>query len=322
MQKYDYQIGVIRAKEDRLLKRLDWDRIVGIISLRDLWAELVRVDVGYKDIVDSDLTENISLYYSKNTLDLYREIADYFLELDLKKSFLYEFDFYNLKLFYKQKFFGINFDENFSNSGFFDIAELKDYLQNSNKYISFDEDFFYQIVQILRDEKNTILPAEFDILLDEYLFGFRIKTAKQLKNEFLENFWKIQVDFYNLKTLISKNFKFFENGNIDIEILKKMTNLSLEEIFVILGKYGYGEIVKNAFLLETNASRWEIEEENFLLNFCQNAVFYSESVEPIISYFYRRLCEIKNINRILCLKSIISRDILPLEQKISKSYFA
>src|SRR5574344_39960 len=130
---YDYQIGIIRAKESELLKKTDYDRILGFLTLRDVWVEFTRLNLGYKDINSNEMLENISKVYSENLKNLYLETVSFFKDEDinLKKSFLYEFDFYNLKLFYKQKIFGNNdFGNKFLDIGFIGLKKIEDYIKN------------------------------------------------------------------------------------------------------------------------------------------------------------------------------------------------
>ena len=325
---YDYQIGIVRAKESNLLKKSDWDRIIGFISLRDTWAELVRINLGYKEVHDSEIVNNISKAYSNILTNHYKEITEYFIEVELKKSFLYEFDLFNLKLLYKQKVFpDLNFESNLMNAGCFQSQDLLDYLQDGKSINNFEnaetDSFFADILKILKDEKTELSPLEFDVLLDNYLFDFKIEVAKKLKSDFLLDFWKIQIDFYNLKFLkqgVNEDFNFVKNGFIEVENWQKIMEESVDGKIKLLAKYGYKNVTEKAFLAEdTNTADWELAEENYILEFCEKAVAFSATCEPIIAYFYRRYCEIKNLNRILCNRAFRMNNAT-MEQQISKSW--
>jgi vacuolar-type H+-ATPase subunit C/Vma6 len=322
---YDYQIGIIRAKESNLLKKSDWDRILDLISLRDTWNELVRIDLGYNEITNpSEIINNISKFYSTILTNHYQEIAGYFIDEDLKKSFLFEFDLFNLKLIYKQKFFNtINFENNFINSGYFKPQDFVNYLKDGIAINNLTDDFFSDIFKLLKDETTTLSPLNFDILLDEYLFNFRLQTAKKEKSDFLSDFWKIQIDFYNLNLLITEktqNSNFIKNGFISIESWNEIKDKSIDDKINFLNTFGYKDIAQKAFLAENiNTSDLEISEENYILEFCEKATAFSMSPEPIISYFYRRYCEIKNINRILYSRAFKLTNS-NLAQQISQSY--
>ena len=258
---YDYQIGIIRAKESYLLSKTDWDRFLSTPSLRDVWAELVRLDLGYEEVGELELTKSIAKVYSKNISNLYAEICTYFLDENLKKAFLYEIDIYNLKLLYKQKKFDKNFSEYFIDGGYGDLKDL-----------GVLEEF----------EKQAMTPYDFDVFLDSKLFAFRLFTTK---NEFLTNIWKLKIDFYNLKLYVNKSENFIDGGNIE------NWKISPEEL---VGKF---EIAK--FALADNSLAWEKEEEKAILKYCEDAVMFFETVEPIIAYFFKRYIEIKNVNRLL-----------------------
>ncbi|MDR0675743.1 MAG: V-type ATPase subunit [Elusimicrobiota bacterium] len=339
---YSYKLGIIYAKESNLLKKTDYDRILSLISVRDVWTELVRLNLGYKEVSSFEVIENISQIFSQNIKNLYLEIVEYFKDEDakLKKSFLYEFDFYNLKLFYKQKIFKnfenndkkISFEKNFIDLGYIGLSKLSDYEKNGTLIFEiFDEkdiDFF-QIFDILKDEKNNISPLKFDIMLDKILFDYRIKVAKNIKNEFLENFWKKQIDFYNIKIFFSdykdenKETLFIDNGFISIENFKNVisSNFSDEDLSVFFEKYDYKDICREALKNKNdngNNYNFEILEEDLLLNFCKESSWNNIALEPIISYFYKKYCEIKNLNRILFNRAF--KRGLEADFKISKSY--
>ena len=324
---YDYQIGIIRAKESNLLKKSDWDRIFEFLSLRNTWNELVRIDLGYKEIGNSsEIVNNIGKFYSSILINHYLEITGYFNEESLKKSFLYEFDLFNIKLIYKQKVFpNINFanENSFINAGYLKTQDILDYLKDGILINNLTDNFFDDILKILKDDKIILSPIEFDILLDDSLFAFRVNAAKKLKIDFVVNFWKIQIDFYNLKLLIDKNFRFIKNGFISIENWHEIKDNSIEAKISFFEKYGYKNIAEKVFLSEEsakmNTASWEVAEENYILEFCEKAVAYSLSCEPIFGYFYRRYAEIKNINRLLYGRAFKVSTAM-LEQQISKSY--
>jgi vacuolar-type H+-ATPase subunit C/Vma6 len=328
---YDYQIGIIRAKESELLKKTDYDRILGFLTLRDVWVELTRLNLGYKDINSNEMLENISKVYSENLKNLYLETVSFFKDEDinLKKSFLYEFDFYNLKLFYKQKIFGNNdFGNKFLDIGFIGLKKIEDYIKNENFIFEILDEkniILSDIFDIVKNDKTTLAPLDFDFMLDRMLFDFRIKIATIENNDFLADFWKKSIDFYNLKIFL-KDFEnndtlYIKNGFINIDNWINLKNLHEEEVINFMEDYGYKNLTKKAFLVvkeDFDSLEWEIEEESILLNLCERACFYSASIEPIISYFYRKSCEIKNLNRILFNRAF--KKGIDSEIKISKNF--
>jgi vacuolar-type H+-ATPase subunit C/Vma6 len=328
---YDYQIGIIRAKESELLKKTDYDRILGFLTLRDVWVELTRLNLGYKDINSNEMLENISKVYSENLKNLYLETVSFFKDEDinLKKSFLYEFDFYNLKLFYKQKIFGNNdFGNKFLDIGFIGLKKIEDYIKNENFIFEILDEkniILSDIFDIVKNDKTTLAPLDFDFMLDRMLFDFRIKIATIENNDFLADFWKKSIDFYNLKIFL-KDFEnndtlYIKNGFINIDNWINLKNLHEEEVINFMEDYGYKDLIKKAFLVikeDFDSLDWEIEEESILLDLCERSCFYSASIEPIISYFYRKSCEIKNLNRILFNRAF--KKGIDSEIKISKNF--
>ncbi|MCP4481960.1 MAG: V-type ATPase subunit [bacterium] len=273
--KYDYQIGIIRAKEDDLLSFQDWSRLLAIPSLRDVWAELVRLDIGFTEVGELELSNSISKFYSKNIKNLYSELCAYFFDDTLKKAFLYEVDIYNLKLIYKQKIFNKNFSESFIPSGFYVLSDLVE-----EKWINFKDEFFLE----LREEivKQSLTPFDFDILADSKLFEFRLLSDN---NKFLQSIWKTKIDFYNLKIFFAKNKAFLRGGNIDNWML---SHEELIERFPLA-----------KFALANDSLNWEKEEEYAILRLSQDTVVFFETLEPLVAYFFKRYIEIKNINRLL-----------------------
>ncbi len=328
---YDYQIGIIRAKESELLKKTDYDRILGFLTLRDVWVELTRLNLGYKDINSNEMLENISKVYSENLKNLYLETVSFFKDEDinLKKSFLYEFDFYNLKLFYKQKIFGNNdFGNKFLDIGFIGLKKIEDYIKNENFIFEILDEkniILSDIFDIVKNDKTTLAPLDFDFMLDRMLFDFRIKIATIENNDFLADFWKKNIDFYNLKIFLkdfeNKDTLYIKNGFINIDNWINLKNLHEEEVINFMEDYGYKDLIKKAFLVikeDFDSLDWEIEEESILLDLCERSCFYSASIEPIISYFYRKSCEIKNLNRILFNRAF--KKGIDSEIKISKNF--
>jgi len=212
----------------------------------------------------------------------------------------------------------------FIDSGYFKLQDVLDYLKDGTIINNVTDGFIEEILKILKDDKTELSPLEFDVLLDEYLFNYRINAAKRIKSDFVLDFWRTQIDFYNLRLLIDKNFNFIKNGFISITGWNEIKNNSLEDKINFLANYGYKNVADKAFLSEDgdgNTISWEIAEEHYILEFCEKAVVFSLSCEPIFGYFYRRYCEIKNLNRILYARAFRINSAT-LSQQISRSYIA
>lgn len=308
---YEKIVGIVRAKEEILFKRMDWERLISITSARNLWNELGRLGRGYKDIGHDHVIEHVSDAFNKNIINLYDEISNYFEDDEnLRISLFLEFDVYNLKLLFKEKKFSLDLKNKRIESGYYGINDLTDYPCE-----------FEKVLEILKADVTEISSKEFDLMLDDVLYQYRIDVSKE--NNFVLNFWKLKIDLINFKMNIlaadteKKNIEYIKNGNIDYSDWKNITDeVKLENI---MRSHGYTAIYESAKNKNIDASKWEVLEEEFIFNYLDDAVMYCMSLEPIVAYFFKKLCEYKNINRLLYAKIFNMSDEY-IHNNLSKCY--
>ncbi|MDR2903619.1 MAG: DUF2764 family protein, partial [Clostridiales bacterium] len=133
------------------------------------------------------------LYETLYKLSKSKEIIDI---LSLK------YDFHNLKTALKAKFLGIDAAGVYSAAGTFSVAAMKNYL-TEKKRASDLPDFIYDAADaVLKAFEDNSDPQEIDILLDRQLFARMISLCEEVKNEFITEYVRLSIDFYNIKTLM------------------------------------------------------------------------------------------------------------------------
>lgn len=318
---YIEEIGIIRAKEANLLTFPEYERLVNMVSFRDLYTELVRLNIGYEEIPYNKIPYNISSIFSKNIVSLYREIIPLIKEEKIKKAFLYEFDFFNLKLIFKYKFYNNKkFLDNLINLGFIGKENIvlffeKDILIPEEKNLCFD---FNDIFNIIKNNNHKITPFEFDIFLDKILMNFRLNVAN---TDFSKDLCKKNIDFINIKLFLNNSSSYLDYGYISSGIFSNLKLYSYEEKINIFKEYSYEKIANIIFTeyQKIDFLDLELEKERILLEISQKSIFFNFSIEPIICYIIKKLCEIKVLNRLLNIKTFLGNN-LEKELKIIQNY--
>ncbi|MFC1566403.1 V-type ATPase subunit [bacterium] len=324
---YEFENGTIRGWESKILERIDWERLLTYPSLRDTWNELVRLKIGYHDVNDNERIDSIDKLYTDNFLYLYKEIAELLLNESLKMSLLIEIDFTNLKLFNRHILKESDDYSEILDGGWFGREKLL-YSFKNNDWATYP-DFFDKISINFKEESNKLSEQSFDLLLDNKLFELRLDAANKNNSPFLINFWKLMIDFINCRqffNLLKTNQKnpnyFIHGGNIETNDWALLDEHSLQTFIQKTTFWEYLSVsdeMRQAFENDLYTIKWQYQEEHYLLKYFDDAVAYAGSFEPIFSYWYRRLTELKNVNRLLYGKTYnLSNNII--RSQLSNSY--
>ncbi len=317
---YIEEIGIIRAKESTLLTFTDYERLVNMISYKDLYAELIRLNLGYQELPYSKIKSNISSNFSKNIIFVYKEIISLIKNEEIKKALLYEADFFNLKLIFKSKFYNDKrFLDGLIDLGFIGKSNIINFIEKDILPFINEKNFdLSYIFVIIKNFNHDLSPFDFDIFLDRILMKFRLNLTKN--NDFLKDLCKKSIDFLNINLFLNNSSTYLDFGYISKEEFSNMKIYNYEEKLNIFKKYDYEKIANILFNdKKIDFLNFELEKEKILLNISKQSIFFNFSIEPIICYLIKKLSEIKTIHRILSIKAFLGNSI-EKESKIIQIY--
>jgi V/A-type H+-transporting ATPase subunit C len=316
--RYTYITGRIRALETRLLDKLKLERMAAAGSLQNSLRELAETDYGISLARLKDINSFTGLL-SDELKKLYLFIDKWSLDEELTNLFRMRYDFHNLKVYLKNSFREKPLPPDalpFIDLGLNDpskVEEAKEYIEICN--------------QVRREFEKSRNPQSIDIVLDQKYYAFCVKKAREFKNKFLIEFFRIEIDLTNIKMFfrcrtLKKPATFFAKVFIDSGLLHRKLFMEFygKEESTFLNKLYFSPYAKVIDGYQRQGlGGLELACDNFLLEYVKKSKFVTAGLEVLISYLVAKENEVKLLRTILVGK--INELSLPtIREKIRESF--
>jgi V/A-type H+-transporting ATPase subunit C len=187
---------------------------------------------------------------------------------------------------------------------------LKAYITEQKGQI-LDQEIKDVIYRVSKKINEKTRPDELDTLLTQEYFDLKQKLANELRNRFIKNYIKMEIDNLNLliwvrakRIGLSKeklNEKLIRGGHADI---KRMTQLYPEETRGLKSfvNANFDMKVTEAFEIfceDNNLFKLEKEVEDYKIRYARQAKRFSYGSEVIFAYYLAKQNAIQNIRIIL-----------------------
>ena len=305
---YAFATGKIRYLETKLPDGTDLERILDAPDLESAFKAFYDTDYAehlferkpeeFESVILDDLLENKKL--------LLQIVPD----RDFIKFLLLEYDFYNLKVIFKEKLFKKELDYLLVPLGYFDPLILKRIVLGKEK-IKIDQDIINFINEADSYLNENLLPHEIEFFFDKKYFSLYKKIAEKLKNKFIIDFVNLKIDLTNLRIFLriknlEKDVKFLSqalviSGKINTDDLINLYHQDIEtaiKYFIKIfpphfGKY-FSEYLekKELWLLEKRFFEAEID-------YLRKAKYIAFGPEVVVAYFYAKENANKNVRLIM-----------------------
>ena len=265
MESYAYAVGKIRVLERNLLPKSYLNKIA------ENSLEAISSELKIKDDFFSFLENE-----TKTTYDLIEKLLT---NSSLSIILRLKYETYNLKLLFKKEV-DSSIPTTFSPLGAIPPSLLKDAIQN--KAFLQIPSYFRETVRKSLTFSRTNQVKDMEQFLEKEIWKTILKSVKEIKNLFLEDFLKMQIDFLNIK-----NFPelFIPGGRLKKELFKQdRANIEKKVLF---------------FYPALDFANPEKTMDNLLINYLKEAKTHSFGIEPLIAYLFAREEELKNIKLIL-----------------------
>ena len=298
---YTYVNGQIKAKEENILDKNDFLKLAKIPKPEFLKA---LVDSGYGS-TSSSLEKIIN-----NELNAVKEYLD---EVSPKKEhtdlFFIVNDAVNIKYLYKLKVFNLRDANMFLDRGNFSNEELRAAIFDKD-YSAFNKDYTKLLMTIDKNVEGITNPRVLSGVIDSSIYDFVLKKIRLAFNEPLSTYFKTKIDISNILSFIriqnlgwdyhENKAMFIDGGNIPLNEIESLFNLSNEEIIRKLNMYYNEEISKilNEFYKTKNLNILELNLDKFQLKLMSQYKFDAFGIGIIIYYYLKKLAEAKNIRYI------------------------
>ncbi len=265
MESYAYAVGKIRVLERNLLPKPYLNKIAEN-PLEAITSEL-------------KIKEDFFSFLDNETKTTYNLIEKLLTNSSLSIILRLKYETYNLKLLFKKEVES-SISATFSALGAIPASLLENAIQNKA---------FLQIPFYFRETAKksiALFQAEgikqLEQFLEKEMWKTILKKSEEIKNLFLEDFLKMQIDFLNIKN--SPDI-FIPGGRLKKEIFKQdTTNIEKKILF---------------FYPKLELANPEKSMDNLLINYTRKAKTYSFGIEPLLAYLFAKEEELKNIKLIL-----------------------
>ncbi len=317
---YAFAVAQVRSMEKQLLTNEDLANMVvadkdsDIISLLALRGWQIDDSEALADTVIS--LESSALY------SMISELVD---DNDCLKIFNVKNDFHNIKTAIKAVFSNITGSELYITPTDISVDGLTKLLSEKRFYdlpglASVAAEKAYNAVAETMDGQLA------DIICDRYAMESMLELSKNTTSELIRKYVEFYVVTSNIKiayraAVARKSAAFMEEALCENPILpnEKLISSALkgrEDVLSMLRENGFEDAADG---LNTSLSAYEKWVDDSITAFMREARMTAFGIEPIIAYYYARLCEIKNVSIILTCRSMRT-DSKTITERMRESY--
>ncbi len=293
---YAYALGVIRAREVRLLTEKRLEELLSCADVGELMAALHDTDYG-------QFLRNIKKNETEQALEgskvaLYDDLEKLIDNFEIMRMLRAKYDFHNVKVLLKGKISEEDFSDKCSSLGSVSVSKMTEI---------FKEERYSHLPEYLKEAVEKGIDVYYSTDHNPQYLSFTVDAimaetlTSNIENSFLNSYYKLWVDLTNLKIILRLlflekyqeliGFAVLPGGNIgEDKILKaRIENPdSLEDFY-------RGTVY--SFLLEwkDSFSVLERESEKLLVSYLKSVAFEAIGVEPVIAYLLLKENELRNL---------------------------
>jgi V/A-type H+/Na+-transporting ATPase subunit C len=306
---YLFTAAELRAREKEFIDRSKLDRMIASESIADFFKVLSETYYAkyLGELEDKKSFHTLLLYEIKNMASFLGERLKDEDKVYIRLVFFEEI-IHNVKLVIKAESLKEDLSDLFIPI-FFDYATLKSAVENA-KFDDLDEEFenlLKKAIELSYLEKNL---RKRDMKLEKYYMDSLYHVLSSGKSRILKEFFQGIIDIRNIKNVIRQKISeaplsfdelLYDNGNIDLGLIKKYENETLETFVKDMENSDYGDMIKQGYEhMHSEGSFYYFEKiaDNYLLGLFEEVKYSVASLERIIAFFIRKKIESKNLNLI------------------------
>ena len=310
--KYTYALGVIRAREVKLLTEKRLEELLSSADVGELMAALHDTNYGpfFRNIKKSEAEKALG----ESKIALYDDLEKLIDNFEIMRVLRAKYDFHNVKVLLKGKISEEDFSDKCSPLSSVPVSKIIEVFKEE-KY-SYLPEYLRKAVELgisvyySKDHNPQLLSFTVDAVMAETMTSYS-------ENSFLSNYYRLWIDLVNLKIILRLlflekyqeliEFAVLPGGNIGQERIKnaRIENPdSLEDFY-------RGTIYSPLLQWKDSFSVLERESEKLLVSYLKSVAFEAIGVEPVIAYLLLKENEIRNLRVIFVGKvSGVSEDLI------------
>lgn len=321
---YAYAVGRIRALEKSLIDRNRIERMIDAETAGEAF-DILRDSVYGQWISDVKNPFEYEAAIGSVLRDTYRILESILPEPEVFKPFLIRHDFHNAKVLIKSMFLDTDADALLTDAGSIPVDVLKKAVGEKN-YKEIPDYMAKAVSEAIEAFNTTHSPQRIDVILDRAMFSAMSDMAQSTGYEFIVRLVELQIDLYNIKTLIrlrkrkdrhkSDEKVFVDKGKLPPDMFVQSMSGQDEDIIEFLKGKGYGWLIPEGPFSWTEFER---NEDSAVMRLAKDAKRVNLGIEPLIAYLLARENEAKAL-RIIMVGKINGVEPEKIKARIRKLY--
>ena len=310
---YASMSGYLRVLEKRLLNSNSIERIIDLRDAQET-AKAISQSSEY-DFTALEKPEDYEKILSASLKKTYKELYDAAPDKLIMDIILAKYDYHNLKTAIKSKYLGKNEEHLYIDYTETAPVWITDTVINETKHEKLPANLIEAVSFVSAAYEQSGNPQSIDVLCDSQMFKYQIGLANAADNDFVKEYVKFTVDFYNIKALLrvknmNRDLKFLreslcEGGKIPAAAVVEHYDKNTADLADIFRKEYFGGIIGAGIeSYDKTGSFSELERllDNFLVEYMKKSKFISFGPELLLSYIFSKENEVRQIRIIMTCK--------------------
>jgi len=307
---YAYASARIRAKEPKLLKSSQYDRMLEAQDVDDAFKVLIEAGYGFSGSGKTGASdfEELLADEMKKCYSLLEEIAP---QIEVVRAFQRRHDYFNIKVLLKAEFSGRETPPILTDLGTIG-TEAVTRMVRERDYSEMSAVMQQAIADVYDAFSRKHDPQEVDLILDRAYYNQFAADIKEIDNPFLHKLADIIIDTTNIKMYIraktlGKAWDFIsrllvDGGTIPYKTYIENSDKPVESFVEDIRSSNYGETAEKGWEMykaTNNISGLEKMLDDYIMKFVQEAKLVTMGVEPLIAWLFAKEAEIRNVRIIM-----------------------
>jgi len=205
-EEYAYAVGLIRAKEIKLLDSDRLNRMIEAPNAAEAFKVLTEAEYGYGNTENYNSFEQVLAEEIKKTYALLAEIAPMPEVVD---AFKRKYDYFNVKVLLKAEFSGQEPPQILTDTGVFGAEQIKRIIRERD-YSELSPVMIQAITDTYENFSRMRDPQAVDLIIDKASYAQYVDDLNEFDSPFLHELVRIIIDITNIKMYIrARGLRFY-----------------------------------------------------------------------------------------------------------------
>ncbi|XJS11116.1 V-type ATPase subunit [Aerococcaceae bacterium WGS1372] len=297
----------VRVQENHLLDQSQYDRMLRAQSYEE--AVRVLLDTNYRDGVQEAIeTKDYEPMLRKELIDTYQWILDQSPSDLINELMTLRYAYHNIKVLYKEKLTGKDFDSTLIDIGVFPIYEFRKEVSQDEESVNLPKYYKQNIRNLNIEFAEAPRLSDIDIFVDRAYIHHLKRLSEEIDDEAVTQYinriidnTNVSIFFRAISSNLGKNHiqaTITDEGSISQEFFVQLVDQGLEAaIEAFKDMADYGAIMDDAIGQDNQLSLRRLEKalDNATETYLEQAHFSVFGPIPVLAFISAKEIEIKNI---------------------------